>query len=89
MAKYNISNIMRDAWELTKRNPHWQKNTRFNFKYNLQLAWIKAKCEANTPPKLSSLEAEIITLENRTRLGWNEQERLSRLERQLREEQVA
>ena len=79
-AKFNKSTIMRRAWELMRQRG-WTKATfAASMKWAMQDAWYEARrdmpAHAVTP-----VQAEIVHLENKTRLNFAQQERLTELRR--------
>lgn len=76
---YNKSHIMTRAWALVKARSDWREHFKCRFKYALQDAWNEAKRARQD--KLCARQIEIINLENRTRLPWHDQERLTELRR--------
>ena len=79
-AKFNKSTIMRRAWEMMRQRG-WTKATfAIEMKWAMQDAWYEARRDV-VVRELSPVQAEIIHLENKTRLTFTQQEQLAGLRR--------
>ena len=77
--KFYKAAICRRAWEIVKAGPDWQAHIAIRLKYAMRDAWAEAR--RASAPAMAPARAEIISLENKTRLTFDQQARLAVLRR--------